>query len=410
MSHERVPTFAGTGNDEVQPSEFIKIFRRATRGSFTDEESWIDGLGDYLKTGSPAETWFLKADTPKKVWTAFKTAFEKEFPDVGRAEKTAQDLERELLAMRLRVENLGKTERYANDDVWTHVAFAQRALDLARRAGIATGTNNIWQVRDALPEVVREKVPENQTDWVTFCDAIKKVDVGHIKEGARKHVAEQQERARVHSEIDALRSAVFTSKAPDTPTKGISGQLGRTTISQNTPTAPSVDQNPFMTATGGKGSLFWGQQSSSRGAMRQHIPPSNLDDEVAIIRATINQFPMADTVQAWMEQVRQWQTKYGDAGRVTKFSGFPLRPGGTPPGSNECYKCGKAGHTRAGCTAPPGECIPEKEAIFRSICGSVLRGTRQQNAAINHVSTAETDVDWLWKENTHQGNREGPSA
>jgi hypothetical protein len=125
MSHERVPTFAGTGNDEVQPSEFIKIFRRATRGSFTDEESWIDGLGDYLKTGSPAETWFLKAAMPKKVWTAFKAAFEREFPDVVRAGKTAQDLERELLAMRLHTESLGKTERYASDDVWTHVAFAQ---------------------------------------------------------------------------------------------------------------------------------------------------------------------------------------------------------------------------------------------------------------------------------------------
>src|SRR5882762_4594680 len=122
MSHERVPTFAGTGKDEVQPSEFIKIFRRATRGSFTDEESWIDGLGDYLKTDSPAEKWFIKPETPKKVWTAFKAAFETEFPDVGRAEKTAQDLERELLGMRLRTDTLGKTEQYANDDVWTHVA------------------------------------------------------------------------------------------------------------------------------------------------------------------------------------------------------------------------------------------------------------------------------------------------
>jgi hypothetical protein len=127
-----VPTFAGTGNDEVQPSEFVKIFRRATRGSFTDEVSWIDGLGDYLKTGSPAETWFLQATTPKKAWPEFKIAFEKEFLDIGRAEKTPQDLERELLAMRLHTESLGKTEQYANDDVWTHVAFAQHALDLAR--------------------------------------------------------------------------------------------------------------------------------------------------------------------------------------------------------------------------------------------------------------------------------------
>ena len=162
MSHERVPTFAGTGNDEVQPLDFIKIFCRVTRGSFTDEESWIDGLGDYLKMGSPAESWFLKDDTPKKVWSAFKAVFETEFPDMDRAEKITQDLERELLLIKLHTENLGKTECYANDDVWTHVAFAQHALDLARHAGIGAGTNNIWQVRDALPDVVREKVLEKQ--------------------------------------------------------------------------------------------------------------------------------------------------------------------------------------------------------------------------------------------------------
>ena len=96
-----------------------------------DEESWIDGLGDYLKMGSPAESWFLTGDMHKKVWSAFKAVFETEFPDVDRAEKTTQDLERELLSIRLRTENLGKTEHYASDDVWMHIAFTQRALDLA---------------------------------------------------------------------------------------------------------------------------------------------------------------------------------------------------------------------------------------------------------------------------------------
>jgi hypothetical protein len=408
MSHERVPTFAGTGNDEVQPSEFIKIFRRATRGSFTDEESWIDGLGDYLKTGSPAEAWFLKPNTPKKVWPAFKTAFEKEFPDVGRAEKTPQDLERELLAMRLRTENLGKTERYANDDVWTHVAFAQRALDLARRAGIAAGTSNIWQVRDSLPDVVREKVPERQTDWSTFCDSIKQVDISHIREGARKHVAEQQEKARLRSEMDALRSVLLATKPPDTPTKGISGQLSRTTIAQVAPTSSQTGQNPFTAEGGGKGNLFWGNQTTPRNAPRQPNPTT--ENEVAIVKSTISQFPMAGTIQDWMEQVRQWRFKNGDGGRVTKYTGFPLRPGGAPPGSSECYKCGKTGHTRASCMAEPGDCIPEKEAIFRSICGSILRGTRQPSAQINHVGTVESDNEWLWKGSVNQGNGEGPST
>jgi hypothetical protein len=410
MSHERVPTFSGTGNDEVQPSEFIKIFRRATRGSFTDEESWIDGLGDYLKTGSPAETWFFRAATPKKAWPSFKTAFEKEFPDVDRAEKTPQDLERELLAMRLRPESLGKTERYANDDVWTHVVFAQRALDLARRAGIAGGIGNIWQVRDELPNVVKEKVPEKQTDWTTFCDAIKQVDVGHIKEGAQKLATEREEKARLYADLETLKNVVLTTKTPDTPTRGIAGQLGRTTISQSPATAAPANQNPFTAAGGGRGNLFWGQQAGARNGTRQTNTASNPDDDVAIVRSTINLFPMAATIQEWMEQVRQWRTKHGDLGRVTKYTGFPLRPGGAPPGSSECYRCGKTGHTRAGCTAQQEVCIPEKEAIFRSICGSIFRSTRQSSAPVNHVGTAASDDDWLWGGNTRQGNGEGPPA
>ena len=170
------------------------------------------------------------------------------------------------------------------------------------------------------------------------------------------------------------------------------------------------DQNPFVTATGGKGNLLWNQQPSTRSSTRQQNPTSNPIEEAAIIRETISQFPMATTDEAWMEQVHQWRIKHGDAGRVTKHSGFPLRPGGAPPGSNECYRCGKAGHTRAACTSPLNDCIPAKEAIFRSICGSILRGTHQQSTAVNHVGVVDTDSDWLWKENMQQGNGEGPSA
>jgi hypothetical protein len=260
--------------------------------------------------------------------------------------------------------------------------------------------------------MVREKVPEKQTDWTTFCDAIKQVDVGHIKEGARKHAAEQQEKALLRSEMDTLRNTVLVAKTPDTPTKGISGQLGRTTISQNAPqpaAAPNT-QNPFATAGGGRGNLFWGQQTATRNNPCQSSSTANHEDEITIIRNTISQFPMAEMIQTWMEQVCQWRIKQGDSGRVTKYSGFSLWPGGAPPGSSECYKCGKVGHAKMNCTAQPGDCIPEKEAIFRSICGSILRGTRQPSAQVNHVGTTESDDEWLWKGNIHQGNGEGLSA
>ena len=63
---------------------------------------------------------------------------------------------------------------------------------------------------------------------------------------------------------------------------------------------------------------------------------SNPEDEIAIIKETISQVEVAESKQAWMEQVRQWRIEYGDNGHVTKHSSFPLQLGGAPPGSSEC--------------------------------------------------------------------------
>jgi hypothetical protein len=35
--------------------------------------------------------------------------------------------------------------------------------------------------------VLREKVLENQTSWIAFAQVIKNIDMGHIREGVRKH-------------------------------------------------------------------------------------------------------------------------------------------------------------------------------------------------------------------------------
>ena len=65
--------------------------------------------------------------------------------------------------------------------------FTANALNLAQKAKIDTGTSSLWVVRDGLPEVIRKKVPENQTSWTTFCEAIKVVDMGHIRDRVRKY-------------------------------------------------------------------------------------------------------------------------------------------------------------------------------------------------------------------------------
>jgi hypothetical protein len=54
------------------------------------------------------------------------------FPGAEAAKKTAPELEREMLEMRLVTEELDKTEMHLGVDVETHKIFADKLLDLAK--------------------------------------------------------------------------------------------------------------------------------------------------------------------------------------------------------------------------------------------------------------------------------------
>ena len=79
-------------------------------------------------------------------WPDFELAFFMQFPTIEKVKKTAVELERELAGLKLRVEDLGKKEKYGGQEVWSHITFAENALDLARRAKIEKGTSSLWVV------------------------------------------------------------------------------------------------------------------------------------------------------------------------------------------------------------------------------------------------------------------------
>ena len=120
----------------------------------------------------------------------FEQSFRQQFLNIERMKKTKLELETELVEMKIRVEELGKMEKYRGKDIYTHVVFAEKILDLAKQAKIKkTTTLGLFTLKDNLLEVLHEKVSENQSSWIKFVNVIKTVELGHIKEGVQEHKA-----------------------------------------------------------------------------------------------------------------------------------------------------------------------------------------------------------------------------
>ena len=390
MQLEGIPEFSGTQDDKSQPSDFLKAIKRSflTSGAMTDDQK-ISLFELYLKSDSPAEEWYNDANTQKKNWSDLEKAFKVRFPNTQKATKTAPELERELGTMRMTMEELGKTEKYRGEDVYTHMIFAEKILDLAKRAKVESTTSGLWSIRDGLPEVLREKISENQTDWKAFAQAIKDVDMSHIREGVRKYKEKAASEAQVKADINLLKQRTASVMGnSNSPTKVIRTQLANTAISRQ-PVNQPPQNNPFNNTGGGGGNLF---------SARPPRPPAT-EAEKATLRASLAVYPIQPETPegeaAYRDQLRAWRHANGDS-FVTKFTGFPLRPGGAPPGSGECYNCGQAGHRRAECQATGSQKIPPFEATFQAICSSILGQPGRRIAQVNYIAVpGDDEFAWL---------------
>ncbi|KAJ6565270.1 hypothetical protein DFH09DRAFT_1035000 [Mycena vulgaris] len=390
---EIVPMFTGepvaVDSKEVTPATFTKKLRAHMRDLGTDNSPnpdvrKIDAFPDYLVENSPAEKWFKAqpaSTTPFTTWAALEAAFHTRFPGPEKAERTPQEWERQLVTMKLSLGELGSTVKVSGAEVFAHIHFATRLLEIARLAGIADTTSGIWQSRDALPEVLREKIPAVHTTWVTYTNAIKDVDRIHIREGVEKAKKAQELDRRV-AEIDA--------RTPLTPVSKMAAQLSRAGL-----TTPRATTTPLPVQARVGGDTFGG----GGGQGNLFVPPPMTDEGRTHLRKIAQGLAgsmLLDDVAGRAEYTRRianWVRVHGTNKVLLERTGYPLTPGTLPPCSGECYGCGKVTnpwHRRTEC---PGPAVPQKESTFRSLCAKHLKEERAR--APIAVNAVLEDTDWM---------------
>ena len=69
---------------------------------------------------------------------------------------------------------------------------------------LETTTTYIGQVRKELPKLLREKIGAGHTDWMMFLQAVRDVDVDHIRDGVDIWKKEQDEQDTLNSSKSSL--------------------------------------------------------------------------------------------------------------------------------------------------------------------------------------------------------------
>lgn len=410
MPTEQVDPFHGDKEDE-NPEDFLRSFFR--RMGTASDEVRKQQFRYFLQADSVADEWFEELQITDKVsWNSIEDAFNKRWPRKKAAKKTTEEYEEEITGLHLKMEDLGKKEKTAGREVYSHIVWADKMATIVKGAKIEATTTYIGHVRKELPKLLREKVGAGHTDWTAFLQAVRDVDVDYIRDGVDLWKKEQNEQETLRKRVQQLEKLTASPTAPlrqQMLTFGIGNPPSTPTPGQPPRPAQTTPANPFTSTSGGRGNLFQTPQTGSPVQNTTPRPPATQADRVALL-ACLQKYPHhPDTEagrQAHRAQQADWAKNHGIGTFVTESTPYPLRPGTLPVGSGECFTCGFSGHMgrRDGSTCGGNRALHPHEQTWRAICSRILRQTRTM-ANIHLVAVDDYGTTWQ----DVQGNENGPS-
>jgi len=141
MATEHITPFHGDKEDE-NPEDFLRSFFRRM-GTATDDVKKRQ-FRYFLQADSAADEWYDGLTTAeKKDWTTVEIAFNKRWPRKKAVKKTKEEYEEEITGFKLRMEDLGKKEKTAGRETYSHIAWADKMDTIVRGAKIEETTTYI---------------------------------------------------------------------------------------------------------------------------------------------------------------------------------------------------------------------------------------------------------------------------
>lgn len=191
------------GTTDENPHDFLRGFLREV--AFAKDETKLAQFENFLVSNSDADEWFSNlAASNKDSWPHLKSAFLERYPKAVKARKSAVEYEEELLEAVLKEEMLGLKVQSGGVEKWSHVAWIEEVLQIARAANIVSGTQYVSTVRKRMPELLRQKVAAEHADWNAFANAVRDVDINFITEGAERSKRTAQTQREIEQRIRCL--------------------------------------------------------------------------------------------------------------------------------------------------------------------------------------------------------------
>ncbi|KAJ7511039.1 hypothetical protein B0H11DRAFT_2215775 [Mycena galericulata] len=331
-----------------------------------------------MASGSAADAWFDDPawdTTDKTSWANMLRAFDTKWPKRAALKRVGQDAIEDLLAEKLKVEDIGKRVNHGGVEEFRHVVWVRKVVriagDIPDPGGLFIGV-----VRDKLPMIMQDLLGPGTVfaSWGAFETAVMDIKQAAIVNAQAKEARLVEMAAAVKSTLcHALTSQLPTSIQP------------QRFVLQVYP--------PYLRPQLPPPNTFTAPQQQQQAPAPPRAPPAYRPDAERLVDLLKNvplHHPPTDAGHAaYAQDISDWHARNGSHG-PNELRPYPLTPGTAPLDSRgECFNCALLSHLTNDC---PNPAMPLLEKKWRQIAASIRNGA---NGAPCHSGPAPTPVQYV---------------